>query len=751
MGVATLDKKHGFSLVEVILGFFLVSTLLAITTMSLRSSIDQEGPRGLAFTVASDLRSARAEAQRSGKMVAVCFASDGKTNSLSRSAFLRKGEQRGHLTRTLTYGNEYDATIFLGTWPGSSLATHDLPVSWSVSTSDEVAIHFRPDGSAFSNDLPAIDGNYPLVVGSSFTGTFNGPTGTVTAVTNPQTVWVSAAGSVSVEERKVPGPDLPVGQSNLTVAELDPTKEPSPASPTIAELQFLPEPIPGMGTAYVGQNYVSIHPNQKDGNYLEYGIATIEVKAQDTDGGPLTYELKAEASSGDDGKFTVSNLEGQMKYLFDESLNDYVWHSIISWRPPPGADPDLAYDLEITVRDPEDNTVVVASGAGLLPRVTSLPPSRIVVCTTNERLYLTNLDGSNEIHINKDGKEHTPFFSADGSRVFSFHDVSATQRQLRSRPADGSTAYDLLSTFAINSGATFNGSSANVKPDPTFTYAAVVSPAGNLSFPWGYVQTTTDPDTGTTDYTLVTGTDPVNNAKEIAIINLMSNEPPITVTSAATGAFEWASSPRYTFRYQEHVAKPAVDVGHGFGFWPPPPGHEKKSRTARLDGYPPTIVPTSNFNSSAEKRIYNPAKPNWYLIVEGNDLWMRTDDSVGNVLRNERLYTSSSGYQNDHVAKLTPTWSADGERVAFVANPGAASKVVTMRTLSATFVPLGSYSPDYELTAPNLSGAQVSPSGRWAYYMRNQQLFRTDNSTGSTPVNISSHLSAGVTGYVLSP
>ena len=77
----------------------------------------------------------------------------------------------------------------------------------------------------------------------------------------------------------------------------------------------------------------------------------------------------------------------------------------------------------VLVNDPDGNSVEISSNAGLLPRVSSLPPSRLVMCTSDNSLYLANLDGANEIEITKNGGEFLPFFSADGSLIFSFHDL----------------------------------------------------------------------------------------------------------------------------------------------------------------------------------------------------------------------------------------------------------------------------------------------------------------------------------------
>lgn len=732
-------NRPGFTLLEVIFAFLIMALLLGFTTVSFRHSIDQEGSRGLAHTLASDLRSARAEAQRSGKLVAFCLASDNKTNSLARSAFLRKGEQRGNIARTFQYGGEYDATIFAGTWPGAELNTVDIPFSWSVSTNDEVAIHFRPDGTAFSNDLPSLDGNFPLLVASSFEGSLNGPTGTVTAALHPHTIWVSATGAVSVEETVGPLGRLPVGESSLTVAELDLDGEPPESAPILVAAKFFPEQTENFDTATVGQNYVSIHPSQKAGSYLEYGIATIDIKATDADGGPLTYTLEATASEGEEGKFTVSNLQGQMKYGFDETLGEYVWHALISWRPPPSSPPDLEYELAVTLQDPEGNTSVVSSEAGLLPRVTSLPPSRIVMGSTGEDLFLTDLDGSNEVHITHDGGEVDPFFSADGSRIFSFHNLPGDVRELRSRAADGSTNFDRLATFTANS--------SQVHFDPTFTYAAVVSPGGTMGFPWGRweQQTTGTGEDQTTEWVFVTGVSQVPVSR-VSILNLMTNDPPILVTDAGDGTFEWAANHRHVFRYGA-VEENEVTTDRSRTFHPHP-GHQPTGGTSILEGYPPRVTSFTGSFVSAQARIYNPAVPNWYLEIEGDSLRLKSDSGP---TFNEIVHTATGGFDFDTVTGQGPSWSADGRSIAFVAEPGSAATLVTMHVLDDGFAPITSFVPDAELALPGATKAQLSPQARWVYYLRNQVVYLAENTTGAGAIDISSHIRPTMQNYVVSP
>ena len=112
-------KSRGLSLVEIVLVIAILAILVGITAVSLRSSIEREGPRAMAHNLVADLRAARTEASRSGKLVAVCFPSEDKTNPFSQNALVRRGAQVGDALRPLAYDRAYNGFVFAGSWPGA--------------------------------------------------------------------------------------------------------------------------------------------------------------------------------------------------------------------------------------------------------------------------------------------------------------------------------------------------------------------------------------------------------------------------------------------------------------------------------------------------------------------------------------------------------------------------------------------------------------------------------------------------------
>lgn len=749
-----LGSARGVSLLELILLLAIAGILLGMTAITLTSTINQEGPKALAYSVASDLKSARAEAKRSGSMVAYCLPSDGKTNSFSHDAVLRKGEQRGHIHRILTYGKEYEGAIFAGSWPGSTLGTHDLGRGWTDSTADEMAILFRPDGTAFSNDIPAIDGNYPLLIGKGFTHSSGGPRGEVSEVRSPHTVWVSQAGTVTVDESKVPVGNLPNRGIEPVVATLDLATEPAPTSPSIRKIQFLPRSTVGDDSVGMGQNYVNVHPDQKDTARLEYGIATMLIKATDQDGGPLYFELEGFASQGDMGKFSVSRQSGAMHYVYDPEDRLHYWQSLVSWRPPPGAAEDTEYELRVIVRDEQGNTDSTASGAGLLPVINTLSPVRMVMAARDGNLYLANLEGGSTIKLTDDGqRELNPFFSQDGSRIYSFFHPGDGSEQLRVRNADGSRSYRILRNFSASVMAT-------LEYDPTYQYVAYRDPGSSVTVNYPhqtpvFVQTDQDPDTGVIQgyWEFQDGSDDYTG-QTIEVLHLLANDPPITITTQGTGGFFWDALRRHTLVYNQEVVHdtathgPAEATVNGQPFPPlgdyiPSPGHQPENGfMTQLVGYPPRRERVTGTPVNASSRSYNPADENWFVYHDGSELLLgrRDNPSFQRTIHNGSISGDAR-------------WSSNGQQIVYIATDGS-GQTVTVRHLlegSPALVERSNFEIRYSYNGNGLSHAQLDPSARWVFYLQRGELFRAVNADGAARVDLSDQLGKLLDSFAVSP
>jgi len=742
-------RHRGLSLVEIVLVMSLMAILLGVTAVSLRSSVEREGPRGMAHNLLADLRATRTEASRSGKLVAICFPSEAKSNPFSQNALVRKGAQTGDVLKTLSYDKAYDGYIFAGTWPGASLSSTEVPVGWSTATSNEICIYFRPDGSAFSNDLPAVEGSYALVVGSAFVADRAGTRSTATAVGDPYTIWISGSGNVSIEEGTTPMGLLPPTDLRPHPAPFTAAPATKTQAPKIEDIKFLPEGIPGSDTVGLNQNYVDIHPDQKESasERLEYGIATMLVTASDKDGGPLYFDLHAIASSGERGKFTVSNETGAMDFIYDPATDTEKWQTLISWRPPPGAPQDTVYELQITVRDEEGHSDFTASGAGLLPRIANLPPSRMVIQTSDRQLYMANIEGSNTVKLTEDEvPEYEPFFSPDGTRIYSKHDTPAGGLQLRVRNADGSGLKVLreFSPAVVAANRAVDGE-IDIRFDPTYHYAAyrinireseyeahTLVNLGSSRFPnWILRYTPGRP----------------GQIYELEVLHLNGAIPPINVATDAYGSFFWDGESEHTLRFKSRTSyrklgffsEPSpIAAAFGIGRYHPVPGYqENPDNGVTMEGFPPTTTPALGVSVDATNQIFNLTEPNWFLETPNPGINLRRT-SAG----------STHPITNANVIGQ-PTWSADGLFVAYVENKGTTQEIVVKEVLNPDFS-VKAPETRYTYSTTGVSSVKLSPEGRWVFFIRGKKLFRAINASGSTPVEISSSLGKEIASFAVS-
>jgi type II secretory pathway pseudopilin PulG len=741
--------RRGLSLVEIVLVFGILAVLLGITAISLKSSVQREGPRAMAHNVVSDLRAARTEASRSGKLVAVCFPSDGKTNAFSQNAFVRKGSQTGHIYKLLSYDRAYNGYIFAGTWPDAETLSWEVPIGWSTATSDEFCIFFRPDGTAFSNDIPAVEGNYPLLVGSAFVPSGSGNATSITAVSDPFTIWVSGSGNISIEDRTTPAGMLPPTDIQPRSAKSSISATPDDNAPVIQDIEFLPKVAPGADTVGIGQNYVDIHPDQKESDRLEYGIATMLITATDKDGGPLYFDLMAIASSGERGKFTVSNETGAMDYIYDSRTNSGKWQALVSWRPPPGADEDTVYELQVTIRDEQGLTAFTASGAGLLPKIASLPPSRMVLQTDDKELYITNIEGGSAVKITEDGvPEYEPFFSPDGTRIYSKHKTPAEGLQIRVRNADGSGLRVLREFSPATVAANLEGGDIRIKYDPTYHYAAYrvnVRPGRYEAYVpvqvWRGRRRV---------WTLQRADGVIPTIYELEALHLNSGTPPLTVATDAYGDFYWDGEVDHTLRFQSATSHESIDKyvrpsraqsDDGIGSYIGGGGHDlNPNNGVTLSGFPPTMANASGVAVDATNQIFNLTEPNWFLDLPTSGIDLRRTSSAS------RHAVSGSSV----IGK--PAWSADGLFVTYIEDtgPGANRTVTVKEVLNPDFSRKSTPVTKYTYRGPNLSDAKLSPKGRWVFFIQNNKLYRAINSNGSTPVRISGNLGKNIESVAVS-
>ncbi len=738
-------RRRGFSLLEMVVVFTLMALAIGTTVISLRRTIDREGPRGLAHTVASDIRAARAEAQRSGSVVAYCIPrGSASTSPFARSAVTRKGEQRGDVYRVHGYQGDFDASLFVGNWPGASLAAippSTLSAEWATSLDGQFAIIFRPDGTAFSPSIPRLDGHFAIVTGHGFTqGADLMGLPTLSAATDPNLVLVSESGSVSVVENKTPTSGLTVGGEVPTeVAEIVNTALPSGSSPSITNIRYLPSRVPGLDPG-VGQTYTQIHPEQREGEDLEYGLATLEIRASNPSGGPLYYELTSTPSQGLAGNFSDQNNRGRMSYTPRSDSTGWDWTAVVSWRPPPGADPETEYKFKVRVFNDDGLEDVIESGAGLLPVFRTLSSPRIALEDALGRIYLANMDGASIMELTSpDQGESRPFFSPDGTRLFTFGDSSPVSSQLIARNADGS-GRRVLSNIPIGANA------VDLKFDPLYAFAAYSfdSPPPKFDY-WDMTPIEVLVSSGGSDgedifETQYKLTGPLegspSSSRTLKILHLNSqDELTLTVALSSEGGINWGwdGTRRFHINFQEYVTADQATVPgplHAESVAPPfagnnytpSPGFKTSGYISKqLLGYPPTVIdvgaapPQPNFQSFNNRSWSNWVLAKYDTLEAGEGTYLRLRNLTNGA--NETLAVTD-------VVSGEPCWSADGRSVIYIARNGAGNYRLVSRQLLNSDGSASIQPPVTVLTQNGITSPKLSPDGNFVYFLRSSRLWR---------------------------
>ncbi|MGE0492252.1 MAG: hypothetical protein AB7S38_23775 [Vulcanimicrobiota bacterium] len=353
-------RVRGFSLLELLVVAGLFALAVGMTFVSLGRQPDAARTIGLTQEVVEALRAARHQARASQVPVALCFPTNGGTTPLAGGYYLMVGEDTPLAETARRFDGEYQrARVFCGRWKAPDAGPPAVDVkaenfdltTWLGAAPTDAMIAFLPSGAAVSN-LPVQDGSYGLLVGEDFDFAGNDPS---TAVANAgmhvRTIRINPLGEVSLTLQ--PPPEVAQGAA-ATVAGANP---PAPgvagaATPSISSITPVPDFTDG------------IYPTGVTGGVSVGDYVTFQVRAQDTDGGPLF------SSWAGPGNFS-SATEGRMEFRGGQWQADWVW------TPPETATTGQQFDLTCTVRDEQGHTV--SSNASLSPRMMVSSPTRLMV------------------------------------------------------------------------------------------------------------------------------------------------------------------------------------------------------------------------------------------------------------------------------------------------------------------------------------------------------------------------------------
>jgi hypothetical protein len=755
---------------EIVVAIFVLAVMVSVGALTFQSTVTRERSKGLAHTLAAELRAARATALQSEKFVAVCLPNDGSSNPFSRSFAVRAGYDRGDLVRTVNFDDDLSATVFTGRWAGDTLETfRELP-SWLDDAEDEYRLVFRPDGTALSEDLAQKDGKYQFVVSSSMEASGE----KLTAATSPTTIWVSKAGTVGVMESTLPAGELPKTGRVPTAARLSPASTNNEnKDPVVTAVDFLPIEVEDLEDVGLGQTAVQIHPQQKlqgmGQNGIEYGLTTFRFRAKDADGGPLRFQVEVESSVGEAGNFSFQESAsalgpttgGQMDFVQTES-GDWVWESVISWRPPPGARMGTVYDFTLKVEDPQGNLVETESGGDLIPRMALLRPENIVYETDDKQLTMTNLDGTSHRKLTlTEVDEFDPFFSSDGTRLYSFYD-SPTELAIITRNADGTNRKRLRSfphsyfrklTFDPfkNYAAYLTGSSETFDVEYQEEKSRqVVIEIDDPANPGEKIQKTV------TVYYLVDGSSPISINK-LEVMHLNSGKK-VTVSDHAEENFKWYGTPRFGLAYTENdiyddddrVAASAQDpdalaqgVAENLSDYIPSPGYERKRQEVVIRDYPPRPEATNlpNLSDGHQSEVFNLARPRYYVELKSTAPCLTFYDSTGALATRVLVNPSVK----------SPSWSSNGRDVLYARESGSAVNICKQTVLNASLDAFEMSGEEVLYSASGVSQPLLSSSGDYAFFVKSGDIMRLDLSGRGSPVNLTENLERKVLSYVLSP
>ena len=369
MFVRKVDRS-GFTLIEIVFTLTLVVVLATLSLWTLKSGSTRAPSRGLAMAVSEEFTAARQLAISTGHPVALGIPADG--SAVGSSLYRLEGWNLPTITWSKNFAGDYPNSGFAAAqWPGggtwttnvaesvvSKLGAFDLTGQWlPASLADDSIFCFTPEGGLVTNNLPALDGRYTVVVGQNLSVSGH----TLNGANDPVTIFVSPYGGVELVTG-TPGGSVPTGAAaNVTSAPLSRT-EYAPGEVRLSNIRVTPR-MEGM-------------PEDK-GFCVPGQYVTLEVYAYDPQGRGLFAKWKQPTNKGiftyPDGKADpasplVSEVD-RMEFV-KEQPPGLTWSGTTpppgglfrarwGWTVPQNSAPGTTYEIEVDVKDAKGECSIV--------------------------------------------------------------------------------------------------------------------------------------------------------------------------------------------------------------------------------------------------------------------------------------------------------------------------------------------------------------------------------------------------------
>lgn len=474
-------KASGLTLVEIIFTLTLIIMILGLSMSNLKPGVSRAGPNALALALSDEFRAARQLAIRSGHPVAVGIPKGG--GEVATSLFRLEGWNEPHVSWSKGYSGDYPELGFAAaSWTPSAgtFSTTTTPpamakfagfslTDWipTAHVGDSIFC-FTPDGGVLSNNQPALDDRFTIVVGEKLT--VSG--GVAVGADAPSVVYLGQAGGVEVGAG-TPGVSLPAG-SGFTSSAFKARDILTPgATVNVSAIVVRPDP----GAALV------------EGFCVPGQHVTLELYAYDEVGRQLfakwTQTPPAGATNGTfsfpDGQSPVTALQGELERMefVDTPPPGLDWRGAPaptngcfrgrwSWTVPINSQPGDQYVLEADVKDVKGE-VTIQNGA--LPQITNTvaPEGRLIVERLNPNtglweLVRMNPDGSGEKVLTPAGVEETLPSVDDAGTKIAFLQTVGGQTAVKVRSLSGGQEW----TAAAPGSATGTYTSVSLSPSGTW-------------------------------------------------------------------------------------------------------------------------------------------------------------------------------------------------------------------------------------------------------------------------------------------